>query len=156
MFGKIKKFLMSCGAVAVFLASPSGSSAVVINETLPFSFVFFGSCANESINVEGFFHRVVSQVEQPEGTIKARENLTAHGFGEGLTSGVEYRWNDKINTSEVQSSDPSFDVVTKRLLRLIGLGKAANQKIDLLSEFHVDSSGNVTIVSIVEVSCQGG
>lgn len=132
--------VLAIGA-ALLVSISTASANVVVNERLPFNFLFFNACAGEEVSVDGMFHVVVREKFGEDGSVSINERINAHGYGMGLTSGAEYVWNDNVAIEIDDIPQVSFTFRQQGFLRLIGKGRTPNLLLRGEFVFRVDENG---------------
>jgi len=116
---------------------------VTDNERLPFAFNVRG--CTERVRVTGTFHVLTIFNLAPGGSETDHFHINASGTGTGLTTGLEYHFNDPINLMQQWRDNVRKIESQVETLTLIGSGAAQNMKVRGRFQIVVNANGESTV-----------
>ena len=119
-------------------------------DRLEFSFPMYDSCNDETVNISGIYHFVLSSKDNPDGSTTSRFMINAKGTGVGADSGTQYEFNDTVKQVVTDVGPVRFGTQTRKI-RLISRG--SNQNLIADFTFSIDEAGNVTDITFTK--CRG-
>jgi len=139
--------LLALAALVAGLMGPAPALAqattVTTSETTPIDTVIPNTCGGEEVHISGAVHELFHLTEDASGGFHLAGEFNFVGIrGEGLTSGVTYRWTGGAHISLTLSEGVEQETSLENF-HLIGRGPANNQLVKLIVHFTF-ANGKVT------------
>jgi hypothetical protein len=133
-------------AAALALGVPAAQSAVVANDSIPFSLIAFVPCANggagEAVLVEGNLHILITETVN-DNNASFKVHFQPQGAeGIGLTTGDTYRATGE--TQEHVSLGPSLADTFVNNFKIIGQGPDNNLLVHQTIHLTINANGELT------------
>jgi hypothetical protein len=133
-------------AAALALGVPAAQSAVVVNDSIPFSLIAFVPCANggagEAVLVEGNLHVLITETVN-DNNASFKVHFQPQGAeGIGLTTGDTYRATGE--TQEHVSLGPSLADTFVNNFKIIGQGPDNNLLVHQTIHLTINANGELT------------
>jgi hypothetical protein len=137
-------------AVAALVAGLMGTApalaqatTMTTSQTTPIDTVIPNTCGGEEVHISGAVHELFHITDDASGGFHLAAELNFVGIrGEGLTSGVTYRWTGGAKIS-LTLSDAAEQETSLENFHLIGQGPANDQLVKLIVHFTF-ANGNLT------------
>lgn len=118
------------------------------------SYSVHDNCHGEELLVEAAYHGVVKVIFNKDGSVTYDLRVNTHGVAHGMTSGMEYLFNDTYREKQTLASAYEAFQILKRS-RFISPG--SNQNLIVLFElrYHYDPDGYHLDLESTKADCHG-
>jgi len=148
--GKFTALLAVAALVAGLIGTAPAlaqATTMTTSETTPIDTVIPNTCGGEAVHISGAVHELFHTTIDASGGLHLAGELNFVGIrGEGLTSGVTYRWTGgaKISLTLFEGGEQETSLEN---FHLIGQGPANDQLVQLIVHFTV-ANGKLTVNKI--------
>jgi hypothetical protein len=118
--------------------------AVLVNEKTPWSAVFWNTCSNETVVVEGESHHVTKLTTSESGEMKFSDTNETHFKGYGATTLAKYEGEFKTEEKQ-ESSARKFEYETSNKVTVKGQGKIPDFVLEFKTTIKIGEDGQMTI-----------